>query len=170
MESFPSAKHLCSWAGLTPTNNESAGKKKSVRVSKAGCYIKPLLVQCATAVVKSEKHPEIRNRYLQLKKRRGHKKAIIAIARMLLTALYNMLKKNEPYNAELYRNSDVIPANREITVEQSIQLENSKVTELSQLLNNLSFVYIQFFLKPPEDGLFAMPLRKVPIASFLFQP
>ena len=122
MESFPSAKHLCSWAGLAPTNNESAGKKKSVRVSKAGCYIKPLLVQCANSVVKSEKHPEIRNRYLRLRKRRGHKKAIIAIARMLLTALYNMLKKNEPYNAELYRNSDVIPANREITVEQAIKL------------------------------------------------
>lgn len=79
-------------------------------------------MQCATAVVKSEKHPEIRNRYLRLKKRRGHKKAIIAIARMLLTALYNMLKKNEPYNAELYRNSDIIPATREITVEQALQL------------------------------------------------
>ena len=91
MEAFPSAKHLCSWAGLAPTSNESAGKKKSVRVSKAGCYIKPLLVQCANAVVKSNKHPEIRNRYLRLRKRRGHKKAIIAIARMLLTALYHML-------------------------------------------------------------------------------
>lgn len=120
MEAFPSAKHLCSWAGLTPTNNESAGKKKSVRVSKAGCYIKPLLVQCATAVVKSEKHPEIRNRYLRLKKRRGHKKAIIAIARMLLTALYNILKKKEPYNADLYRKSDVLPVEREITVQQAI--------------------------------------------------
>ena len=120
MEAFPSAKHLCSWAGLTPTNNESAGKKKSVRVSKAGCYIKPLLVQCATAVVKSTKHPEIRNRYLRLRKRRGHKKAIIAIARMLLTALYNMLKNKEPYNAELYRKSDVLPVNREITVERAI--------------------------------------------------
>ncbi|MDI6705262.1 MAG: IS110 family transposase [Firmicutes bacterium] len=120
MESFPSAKHLCSWAGLAPTNNESAGKKKSVRVSKAGCYIKPLLVQCANSVVKSEKHPEIRNRYLRLRKRRGHKKAIIAIARMLLTALYNMLKNNEPYNAELYRKSDILPADREITVEQAV--------------------------------------------------
>lgn len=122
MEAFPSAKHLCSWAGLTPTNNESAGKKKSDRVSKAGCYIKPLLVQCANSVVKSEKHPEIHNRYLRLRKRRGHKKAIIAIARMLLTALYNMLKKNEPYNAELYRKSDVLPVGREITVEQAIRL------------------------------------------------
>lgn len=120
MEAFPSAKHLCSWAGLIPTNNESAGKKKSVRVSKAGCYIKPLLVQCANAVVTSKKHPEIRNRYLRLKKRRGHKKAIIAIARIFLTALYHMLKNDENYNAELYRKSDLPPADREITVEQAI--------------------------------------------------
>lgn len=122
MESFPSAKHLCSWAGLTPTNNESAGKKKSVRVSKAGCYIKPLLVQCANAVVKSEKHPEIHLRFLSIKKRRGHKKAIIAIARMLLTAIYNMLKKKENYNSELYKKSNFIPADREITIEQAILL------------------------------------------------
>lgn len=120
MDVFPTAKHLCSWAGLTPTNNESAGKKKSVRISRAGCYIKPLLVQCATAVVKSEKHPEIRNRYLKLKKRRGHKRAIIAIARMLLTAIYNILKNKEAYNAELYKKSDVPPVSREITVEQAI--------------------------------------------------
>jgi transposase len=120
MEAFPSAKHLCSWAGLAPTNNESAGKKKSVRVSKAGCYIKPLLVQCANSVVTSEKHPEIRNRYLRIRKRRGHKKAIIAIARMLLTALYNMLNNKETYNAELYRKSDVMPVDREITIEQAV--------------------------------------------------
>ena len=125
MSTFPSAKHLCSWAGLTPTNNESAGKKKSVRVSKAGCYIKPLLVQCANAVVKSQKHPEIRNRYLRLKKRRGHKKAIIAIARMLLTALYHMLRNGEYYNAQLYRNSDLMPAEREISQEQVIAIAKS---------------------------------------------
>ncbi|PWA04576.1 IS110 family transposase [Pueribacillus theae] len=126
MDVFPTAKHLCSWAGLTPTNNESAGKKKSVRISRAGCYIKPLLVQCATSVVKSEKHPEIRNRYLKLKKRRGHKRAIIAIARMLLTAIYNILKKKEPYNPELYKKADVLPVNREITVEQAILLAKSQ--------------------------------------------
>jgi len=126
MDVFPTAKHLCSWAGLTPTNNESAGKKKSVRISRAGVYIKPLLVQCATAVVKSEKYPEIRNRYLRLKKRSGHKRAIIAIARMLLTAIYHILKKKEPYNPELYKKSDVIPVNREITVEQAILLAKSQ--------------------------------------------
>jgi transposase len=120
MSVFPTAKHLCSWAGLTPQNNESAGKKKSVRISRAGCYLKPLLVQCATSVVKSEKHPEIRNRYLNLKKRRGHKRAIIAICRMLLTAIFNILKKSEPYNPELYKNYEDLPTTREITLEQAV--------------------------------------------------
>lgn len=78
------------------------------------------------ALVKSEKYPEIRNRYLRLKKRRGHKRAIIAIARMLLTAIYNILKKKEPYDPELYRKSDVLPVNREITVEQAILLAKSQ--------------------------------------------
>ena len=102
------------------------GRKKSVRGSKAGCYIKPLLVQCANAVVTSKKHHEIRNRYLRIKKRRGHKKAIIAIARMLLTALYHMLKNGENYNAELYRKSDLPPVDREITVEQTLMIARNQ--------------------------------------------
>ena len=120
MSVFPTAKHLCSWAGVTPQNNESAGKKYSVRISRAGVYIKPLLVQCANAVVKSDKHPEIKGRYLSIKKRRGHKRAIIAIARMLLTAIYHILKNREPYNAELYKKADIMPLTRKITVEQAI--------------------------------------------------
>ena len=121
MSVFPTSKHLCSWAGLTPQNNESAGKKKTTRISRAGAYIKPLLVQCALTVCKSNKHPEIKNRYLSLKKRRGHKKAIIAIARMLLTAIYNILKKNEPYNPELYlRCNSTPPEHRAVSVEEAI--------------------------------------------------
>jgi len=120
MSVFPTAKHLCSWAGLTPQNDESAGKKKSVRISRAGVYIKPLLVQCANAVVISEKHPEIRGRYLSIKKRRGHKRAVIAIARMMLTAIYHILKKREPYNAELYKKTETIPTSKVITVQQAV--------------------------------------------------
>jgi len=120
MSVFKTSRHLCSWAGLTPQNDNSAGKKKTTRISRAGVYIKPLLVQCANAAVKSNKHPEIRNRYNSIKKRRGHKKAIIAIARMLLTAIYNILKKNEPYNSELYQKADMPPKNREVTLEQAI--------------------------------------------------
>ena len=99
MSVFPTSKHLCSWAGLTPQNNESAGKKKTTRISRDGAYIKPLLVQCALCAIRTKQFPEVRNRYLALKKRRGHKKAIIAIARMLLTAIYNILKWNEVYNS-----------------------------------------------------------------------
>jgi len=120
MSVFETSRHLCSWAGLTPQNDQSAGKKKTTRISRAGAYIKPLLVQCALAAIKSNKHPEIRNRYNAIKKRRGHKKAIIAIARMLLTAIYNILKKNEPYNAELYRQSDKPPVQRIVTTEQAV--------------------------------------------------
>lgn len=102
MSVFHSSKHLCSWAGLTPQNNESAGKKKSVRISRAGVYIKPLLVQCANAAIKSKKCTYFKVRYDQIKKRRGHKKAIIAIAHMLLNCIYHMLNKNETFNYELY--------------------------------------------------------------------
>ena len=122
MSVFTTAKHLCSWAGLTPQNDESAGKKHSVRISRAGVYIKPLLVQCANAVVRSEKHPEIRGRYLSIRKRRGHKRAIIAIARMLLTAIYHILAKEEPYNPELYKKAEVLPQTRSITLDQAILL------------------------------------------------
>ena len=120
MSVFPTAKHLCSWAGLVPQNAESAGKKKTTRVSRAGAYIKPLLVQCALAVCNSDKHPEIKSRYLALKKRRGHKKAIIAICRMLLTAIYAILKKNQAYNPNLYRKETALPANRSLSVEQAL--------------------------------------------------
>ena len=60
---------------------------KSIRISRASCYIKPLLVQCATAVVKSVKHPEIRNRYLRLKKRHGQESLIIQYFAAFLTTV-----------------------------------------------------------------------------------
>ena len=97
MAVFKSSKRLCSWAGLAPENNESAGKKKSVHVSRAGVYLKPLLVQCANAAIKS-KNPYFRYKYDRIKKRRGHKRAIIAIARMVLTCIYHMFQKQEVFN------------------------------------------------------------------------
>ena len=126
MSVFPTAKHLCSWAGLTPQNNESAGKKKTTRISRAGVYIKPLLVQCANAAIKGDNHPEIKNRYLKLKKRRGHKKAIIAIARMLLTAIFNILKKNESYNPLLYSKPDAPISNSSIPLDLAIRVIQSQ--------------------------------------------
>ena len=75
MTQFSSSKRLCCWAGLTPGSNESGGKKKSVRVTRAGVYLKPALVQCAHAAVKSEKSPYYKKKYESLMKRRGKKKS-----------------------------------------------------------------------------------------------
>jgi transposase len=102
MNVFESAKHLTSWAGLTPANNESAGKKKSVRIPKAGQFLKPLLVQCALAAAKDKKNPYFAIKYQRIKKRRGHKKAIIAIARMMLVCICHMLQTGECFNPSDY--------------------------------------------------------------------
>lgn len=104
MNTFIDDKHLCSWAGLTPRCNESARKKKSVRITKAGVYIKPLLVQCALCAIKDKSCPYIKARYESLKRRRGHKKAIIAIARLLLTSIYHILLTGEVFDYQRFEN------------------------------------------------------------------
>ena len=104
MSQFYSSKRLCCWAGLTPGSNESAGKKKSVRITRAGVYLKPALVQCAHAAVKSDKSSYYKKKYESLVKRRGKKRAIIAIARMILTAIFQMLTTGETWNpCDLYK-------------------------------------------------------------------
>ena len=104
MSQFCTSKRLCCWAGLTPGSNESAGKKKSVRITRAGVYLKPALVQCAHAAVKSDKSPYYKKKYESLVKRRGKKRAIIAIARMILTAIFQMLTTGETWNpCDLYK-------------------------------------------------------------------
>ena len=104
MLQFADSKRLCCWTGLTPGNNESAGKKKSVRITRAGVYLKPALVQVAHAAVKSNRSPYYRIKYERICKRRGKKRAIIAIARMILTAVYHMLDTGEEWNpSDLYK-------------------------------------------------------------------
>ena len=104
MAQFGSSKRLCCWAGLTPGNNESAGKKKSVRISRAGVYLKPALVQVAHVAVKDKRSPYYALKYERIAKRRGKKRAIIAIARMILTAIFVILSNLEEWNpVDLYR-------------------------------------------------------------------
>lgn len=104
MSQFSSSKRLCCWAGLTPGNNQSAGKKKSVRIMRAGVYLKPALVQAAHAAVKSNSFAYYRIKYERIAKRRGKKRAIIAIARMMLTAAYHMLQTGEVFSpCDLYQ-------------------------------------------------------------------
>ena len=98
MSQFGSSKRLCCWAGLTPGNNESAGKKKSVKIARAGVYLKPALVEVAHAAIKAKESPYYRIKYEKIAKRRGKKRAVIAIARMILTAIFKMISTGEVWN------------------------------------------------------------------------
>lgn len=122
MSVFPSSKHLVSWAGCCPRNDQSNQKVKSRRISRAGSYLKPLLVQVANALIKSKKHPEFKERYHRIKSRRGHKKAIIAVCKMLLTAIWNMLSKLEPYNPEGFLDHRPVKQEKTLTVSQALEL------------------------------------------------
>ena len=122
MSVFPSSKHLVSWAGCCPRNDQSSKTVKSSRISRAGCYLKPLLVQIANAVIKSDKYPECRERYRRIKARRGHKKAIIAVCRMLLTAIWNVLSKLVPYSAEGYLTDKLTEHSVVISKAQGLEL------------------------------------------------
>lgn len=135
MTQFTSDKQLCSWAGLAPANNESANKKKSTKISKAGDYLKPLLVQCALSAIKSNKEPYFKIKYLKIKKRRGHKKAIIAIARMLLTSIYHMLLTGESFNPSDYFTYQKSSSNKLVvlTPEIAIQFLQSQGIDISSI-------------------------------------
>jgi transposase len=121
MSQFGSSKRLCSWAGLTPGNNESAGKKKSVRITRAGVYLKPILVEVAHAAVKDTKNPYYRIKYERISKRRGKKRAIIAIARMILTAVYFMLTTGELWNPVDLNQIDMPPELKEKEIQKSLR-------------------------------------------------
>ncbi len=96
MSRFPSASHLCSWAGVAPGNNESAGKRRSGRTTKGNPTLKTTLIQCAHATAK-HRDTFFYAQYQRLKIRRGSKIAIMAVAHSMLTAIYHMLKNNIPY-------------------------------------------------------------------------
>lgn len=122
MSVFPTAKHLVSWAGCCPRNDQSNKKIKSTRISRAGSYFKPILVQVANALIKSKKHPEFTNRYRRIKARRGHKKAIIAICRMLLTAIWHILSDLKPYTPDGFLESRPVNESKTLTTSQALNL------------------------------------------------
>jgi transposase len=96
MSRFPSEGHLICWVGLCPRNDESAGKRRSNRLRKGAPWLKTTLVQCAWAAVR-KKDSYLKAQFLRIKARRGPKKAIMAVAASILTAIYHMLKDGTLY-------------------------------------------------------------------------
>lgn len=139
MSVFETSKQLACWAGLAPANNESASKKKSVRISKAGSYLKPLLVQCALAAINSKSNPYYRIKYNRIKKRRGHKKAIIAIARMILVNIYHILSTGEVYSpCDMEQIINPKPVKKVMTIQNAIEFLQSQGFDTSKLISSSS--------------------------------
>lgn len=96
MTRFATAGHLCRWAGVAPGNNESGGKRYSGRTTKGNRSLTTMLVQCARAAVKT-RGSFLKSRYHRLAARRGHKRAIVAIAHSILIAIWHMLTYGTVY-------------------------------------------------------------------------
>jgi len=96
MGRFPTVGHLISWAGLSPRNDQSAGKRRSTRMRKGAQWLKTTLVQCAWAA-KNKKSSYLQAQFRRLLSRRGPQKAICAVAASILTAAYHMLKDGTCY-------------------------------------------------------------------------
>ena len=96
MSVFPSAAHISSWAGLSPGNNESAGKKKQARITQGNKALKTALLEAAWAV--SRTRTFLGSKFWSLAGRKGKKKAAVAIAHKILIIAYYVLKNRQPYN------------------------------------------------------------------------
>ena len=111
-----------SWCGLCPANNESAKKKKSTKIGKGGYYLKPILVQCALNAIKSKDGRYYQDKYARISRRRGKKKALIAICRMMMRAIYFILRDKTcwcPKDIDSSRRSD--PSDSVATPEKELE-------------------------------------------------
>jgi transposase len=93
---FPSARHLASWAGLCPGNDESAGKRRSGRTRKGSPWLRTALVEAAQAAART-KDSYLAAQYRRLAARRGAKRAAVAVAHTILVLVYALLTQQQPY-------------------------------------------------------------------------
>ena len=113
MSVFPSEAHISSWAGLSPGNNESAGKKKSTRTPKGNKALKTALLEAAWAASKTRTF--LGSKFWSMVRRKGNKKAATAIAHKILVIAYHILETGNPYN-EL--GADFLEKRRSISTEE----------------------------------------------------
>ena len=100
MKAFENSGKLTGWTGLRPRNDESAGKYKNTAVTHGNKYLRRIMVQCAWAAART-KGSFYKSKFEQLCVRKSRKKALIAVARKLLTVVWHVLSENEPFNPRL---------------------------------------------------------------------
>lgn len=96
MTRFPSDRHLASWAGMCPGNDESAGKRRSGKTRRGNRWLRTALVEAAGAAIRT-KDSALGARYRRVMRHRGHNKAIVAVAHAMLRAIYHLLARGTPY-------------------------------------------------------------------------
>lgn len=111
MSAFPSQANLASWAGLCPGNNETAGKKKSMKINHGNKYLKTTIVEAAWAASHSKVNPVLAIKHRSIAARRGIKKANIAIGHKILIAVYFVLKDKVPFQPS-GRNEEMLKARK----------------------------------------------------------
>jgi transposase len=108
MTHFPSAAHLCSWAGMCPGHDESAGKRRSGKTRKANRYLRTTLIQAGVTGA-NKKHSALNALYARLKSRRGHKKAVVGVGHQILQIAYYVMRDGVTYQelgAEYFQRHD----------------------------------------------------------------
>lgn len=101
MSAFPTAQHICAWAGLAPGNHQSAGRKKKERITHGNNYLKTILCEVAWVITRQKKL-YLSGWYWRLKQRIGTKRAIVALARKLLVIIYTMFKTNHLFDEQKF--------------------------------------------------------------------
>ena len=96
MDQFPTHRHLSSWAGMCPGNDESAGKRRSGKTRKGSKWLRSALVEAAHAASRS-KGTYLSAQYARLRGRRGPKKAAVAVGHSILVIAYHILERGVPY-------------------------------------------------------------------------
>jgi transposase len=97
MGRFPSARHLASWAGMCPGNNESAGKRRSGKTRKGSRWLRQVLLEAAHAAART-KDTYLSAQYHRLAARRGTKRALVALGHTILVMVYHVLRRGVPYH------------------------------------------------------------------------
>lgn len=129
MNQFQDVNHFTSWCGLVPGSNESAGKKKTSKISKGGKYLKPILVNCVWAAVFRSKNPYFVKFYNRIAARKPAKKALIATARKMITCIYYMFLNGEIFDPNQHSPADSTKSSHEKLTIDVAPLEGETKTE-----------------------------------------
>jgi transposase len=95
MNRFPTHRHLASWAGLAPGKNESAGRNRSARTPKGNRYLRAALVEAAHAAGRTDTY--LGEQFRRIARRRGKKRAAVAVAHSILVIMYHMIRHGTQY-------------------------------------------------------------------------